>query len=57
MARESICDVCGCRFERGLKLKALHNGINPWKKRIFVCDKCENVLKLMILQYRKKREI
>ena len=52
-----ICDVCGCEFKRGLKIRALHRGIDPWKKRIFVCEKCENVVKLMILQYRKRREI
>ena len=52
-----VCDICGCLFERGVSVKALHKGINPWKRRIFVCEKCENVVKMMVLQYRKKKEI
>ncbi len=55
--KDRVCDVCGVKFVRGLQLKALHDGINPWKKRIYICEKCENVIKLMILQTRKKREI
>lgn len=52
--RKRVCDVCGVMFVRGLEMKALHDGIQPWKKKIFVCEKCENVMKLMILQYRRK---
>ena len=55
MATTKICDICGCPFDRGLKLRALHNGIDPWKKRIFICDKCENVIKLMVLQHRRRK--
>ena len=51
--REKICDVCGVKFIRGLEIKALHKGISPWTKKIFICDKCENVMKLLILQHRK----
>ncbi len=54
---KKVCDICGVKFERGLQIKALHKGINPWQKRIFICDKCENVIKLMVLQVRKKREV
>ena len=57
MRKNRVCDVCGVKFIRGLELKALHDGIAPWKKRIYICDKCENVMKLMILQYRKRKEI
>ena len=57
MKKDRICDVCGCKFITGIKIKALKKGISPWNKRIFVCEKCENVMKLMILHYRKKREI
>lgn len=55
--KERICDICGCKFKRGLSLKALHDGIAPWQKKIFICEKCENVIKLMVLQVRKKKEI
>lgn len=54
---KKVCDVCGAQFVRGLSLKALHDGINPWKKKIFICDKCENVIKLMILQHRRKASL
>ncbi len=57
MAKDRICDVCGTKFVRGLQLKALHDGIEPWKKRIYICEKCENVMKLMILQQRKRRGV
>ena len=52
--KDRACDVCGVKFVRGLQLKALHDGINPWKKRIYICEKCENVIKLMILKIRRK---
>jgi hypothetical protein len=35
-------------------MKALHYGIAPWQKKIFVCEKCENVIKLMVLKIRRK---
>lgn len=54
--KERICDVCGVKFVRGLKIRALHKGISPWTKRIFICEKCENVLKLLILKHRKTSE-
>ena len=57
MAKDKVCDVCGVKFVRGLQLKALHDGIEPWKKRIYICEKCENVMKLMILQQRKRRGV
>lgn len=57
MRKNRVCDVCGVKFIRGLELKALHDGIAPWKKRIYICDKCENVMKLMILQQRKRRGV
>ena len=57
MANDKVCDVCGVKFVRGLQLKALHDGIEPWKKRIYICEKCENVMKLMILQQRKRRGV
>lgn len=57
MAKDRVCDVCGVKFVRGLQLKALHDGVEPWKKRIYICEKCENVMKLMILQQRKRRGV
>ncbi len=55
MAR--ICDICGEEFKRGLSVKALHKGINPWKRKIFVCDKCEYILKHLVLAYRRKKPV
>jgi len=52
--KKRVCDICGMKFERGLQMKALHDGIAPWQKKIFVCDKCENVIKLMVLKIRRK---
>lgn len=52
--RKKICDICGMPFERGFQVKALHDGINPWKKKLFICEKCENVIKLMVLKIRRK---
>lgn len=57
LSHKKVCDICGCKFVRGLSIKALHDGIDPWNKKIFICEKCENVIKLMVLQYRKKKEI
>ena len=52
--RKRICDICGMPFQRGLQMKALHDGIAPWQKKIFVCEKCENVIKLIVLKIRRK---
>lgn len=48
--RDRICDVCGCKIDKGIKLKGFR------KKTQYMCEKCENTLKLTILQVRKKRE-
>lgn len=52
--KQRVCDICGMKFERGFQVKALHDGINPWKKKLFICEKCENVIKLMVLKIRRK---
>lgn len=52
-----VCDICGSPFKRGLCMHKYFNGIIPWKKSIYVCEKCENVIKRMVLQYRKRREV
>lgn len=54
--REKVCDICGMKFVRGLKIRALRNGIAPWNKKIFICDKCENVIKLMVLKNLRRDE-
>lgn len=52
--RRKICDICGTPFARGIQIRALHDGIAPWQKKIFVCEKCENAIKLMVLKVRRK---
>lgn len=53
--KDRVCDICGMKFDKGFVVKTLHSGINPWKKKAYVCLKCENTLKLLVLQHRKKR--
>lgn len=48
---EKICDVCGRPFEKGIKIFGFK------KRNELMCDKCENVFKLMILKYRRAKEI
>ena len=50
-----ICDICGEKFKGGLAVKAINEKFHPWKKKILVCDKCEYVLKRLILAYRRKK--
>jgi hypothetical protein len=47
--RTKICDICGQPFYKGIKIQGLG------KKKEIACEKCENVMKLMILKYRRKR--
>lgn len=44
-----ICDTCGQPFYKGIKIFGIG------KKKQIMCEKCENVMKLMILKYRRKR--
>lgn len=46
-----VCDICGQTFYKGVKIPGIA------KKTQIVCEKCENVMKLMILKYRRKNEI
>ena len=55
MSKKKVCDICGAEFVRGVQVKALHDGIAPWKKKLYVCEKCENVMKLLVLQHRRKK--
>ena len=52
---EKVCDICGLKFERGIQMKAIRKGLAPWQKRTYVCEKCENVLKLIVLKYRRNK--
>lgn len=54
MLKSRVCDICGNTFEHGVVVKTLHSGINPWKKKSYICYKCENVMKLLVLQHRRK---
>ena len=42
------CDICGALSHNGVKIRRRGSF-----KQIFVCDKCANVGKKMILTYRK----
>ena len=47
--KRKTCDLCGQKYELGCKL------IGIGKNDICMCDKCEYVLKNVILGYRKIR--
>lgn len=51
------CDICGQLLEpdKGLVLKGIKRAWVPWKKKYYICDKCEYVAKRIILGYRKTR--
>jgi hypothetical protein len=49
--REKVCDVCGYPSRKGIKMAGFG------KKRQFVCEKCENAMKLMILQIRRRKGV
>lgn len=55
MKKEKICDICGAPFKRGISVRTILDGVAPWKTKAYICEKCENVIKLMVLQYRKKK--
>lgn len=46
-----ICDICGKPFRKGIRIKGFR------KKSELMCEKCENVMKLMILRIRSGKEI
>lgn len=48
--RYKTCDTCGQLFYRGIRI----GGVG--KRGQVMCEKCENVMKLMILKYRRKKE-
>jgi len=48
---DRICDTCGQPFAKGIKI------IGFRKKNELMCEKCENVMKLMILKHRRSKEI
>lgn len=48
------CDICRQEFKDGLKLKGIKKGL-PWKRSYYICDKCEYVLKRVVLSYRKTK--
>lgn len=50
MRRMKICDICGKPFDKGIKIKGFR------KRDELMCDKCENVVKLMILKFRRDKE-
>jgi len=52
-----ICDVCGEPFTKGLKAKGIRCGVAPWKKKVYVCDKCSHVIKMLILSHRRVKPV
>ena len=54
---KKVCDICGETFVKGLKVKDMRYGTMPWNKKIYVCDKCEHVLKMLVLSHRRVKPV
>lgn len=49
--KPKICDICGQPFYKGARIKGFR------KRNELMCEKCENVMKLLILRVRRGKEI
>ncbi len=48
------CDICQMEGKRGMKVRLVGFGWPPWKK-LFVCEKCMNTMKVLVRSYRRER--
>lgn len=55
--KKHICDICGFEFNKGIQMKEIRAGLIPKKKNIYICEKCSNVMKMVILSYRRMPEV
>lgn len=49
-----VCDICGRESKQGMTLKKAKWGVLPWKRKLYMCDKCWDVLQNLILGYRRR---
>lgn len=50
--KERVCSVCGEKSKEGLLIQRIDEKIFP-PSPSFVCNKCEHVMKMLILSHRR----